>query len=80
MYFALGAEAQMGLKGWPEVGDESLGAAIRAKDRGTRRAIGGQTKACFGGGTRLRRAARGVSLAKMSGRWRIHDAAGGPRA
>ena len=49
MYFALGAEAQMGLKGWPEVGDESLGAAIRAKDRGTRRAIGGQTKAFFKG-------------------------------
>ncbi len=59
MYFALGAEAQMGLKGWPEVGDESLGAAIRAKDRGTRRAIRGQTKAFFevGQGSAARRGA-----------------------
>ena len=80
MYFALGAGARMGLKGWPEAGDESMGAAIRAMDRVVRRATRGKTKKFFERGTRLRRAARGASPARTNWAQRSHEAAGGPRA
>ncbi len=70
----------MGLRGSPETGGGSLGAAISALDGVARRATGGKTKAFFEHGTELRRAARGASLAGINGAVRIHEAEGGPRA
>ena len=67
MYFALGAEARMGLRGWSENGNECMGAAISALAGVTRKAVTAKTKVIFAGETRLRRAARGTSFAGTNG-------------
>jgi len=70
----------MELRGWPKGGGGVSGGRNYTIGGVARRAIGGNIHVFFEGGTRLRRAARGASLAGIDCAQQSHEAAGGPRA